>query len=112
MKTDLKLSISLLVTRASYGLLLLVLGSNLCLQDQPSTIYFIVLTPLIIFIPGVVTGNIRSLIWMGFVLLVYFASAVYGISEPQPQVLDIAELVLTVVLFCASMLYVRIKQLN
>ncbi len=112
MKTDLKLSISLLVTRASYGLLLLVLGGNLWLQHQPSTIYFIVLTPLIIFVPAMVTGNIRSLIWMGFVLLVYFASAVYRVSEPQPKALDIAELVLTVVLFCASMLHVRMKQLN
>lgn len=111
MSTDLKLSISRLVVRFSYLLLLLVLAGNLWFQDQALVIYLIVLTPLVIFMPGILTGNVRTLIWLGFVLLLYFAAAVYGVSDPQPQALDIAELVLTVILFCAAMYHARIRQL-
>jgi uncharacterized membrane protein len=49
---------------------------------------------------------------MGFVLLLYFASAVFGVTKPNPSLLDIAELTLTIVLFCGSMLYTRIRQVN
>lgn len=111
MDTNLKLTTSLSITRVCYVLLLLVLSANLWLQSQPSVIYFIVLTPLVIFIPGIISGSVRTLIWMGFVLLVYFASSVYGVSKPQPLTLDIAELILTVILFCASMYHARIRQL-
>jgi uncharacterized membrane protein len=110
--TDLKLSIANAITKLSYFLLLLALAGNLWLQNQPVVIYFLVLLPLVIFIPGILTDNNRTLIWMGFVLLLYFAAAVYGVAKPQPLFLDIAELVLTIVLFCASMFYVRIKQVN
>lgn len=111
MNTDQKLSISLLITRISFVLLLLALGGNLWLQDQPTVIYFVVLTPLIIFIPGVITASVRTLIWMGFVLLLYFASAVYGVTKPEPHIFDVAELTLTVILFCAAMFHARIRQL-
>ena len=111
MDTNKKLATSLLITRSCYVLFLLVIGGNLWLQGQPPVIYFIMLTPLIIFAPGIITANVRTLIWMGFVLLVYFAAAVYGVSKPQPHALDIAELILTVVLFCASMFYARVNQL-
>ena len=97
--------------RISYLLLLLVLAGNLWFQNQALVIYLIVLTPLVIFMPGILTGNVRTLIWLGFVLLLYFAAAVYGVSDPQPQALDIAELILTVVLFCAAMYHARIRQL-
>jgi len=109
---NLKLAIAKATTRASYWLLLLVLAGNLWLQNQPVVIYCLVLLPLVIFIPGILMDNNRTLIWMGFVLLLYFAAAVYGVAKPQPLFLDIAELVLTIVLFCASMFYVRIKQVN
>ena len=112
MNTDLKLTISSLVVRISYVLLLLVITGNLWLQNQALVIYLIVLTPLVIFITGLITGNVRTLIWLGFVLLLYFAAAIYGIAKPQPQILDIAELILTVILFCAAMYHARTRQVN
>ena len=112
MDTLKKLTVSLFIARVCYALLLLVIGCNLWLKGLPLVIYFIMLTPLIIFMPGIVAANVRTLIWMGFVLLVYFAAAVYGVSDPQPHALDIAELILTVVLFCTSMFYARVKQLS
>lgn len=112
MDTNTKLSIGRQVVRISYALMLLVLAANLWQENQPPIIYFIVLTPLLIFIPGLLMDSIRTLIWLGFVLLIYFAGSVYGVADPEVQTLDIAELVLTVVLFCSAMIYARLRQVN
>jgi uncharacterized membrane protein len=95
-----------------YSSLLVVLAANLWQQSQPPVIYLIVLLPIVMFAPGVFMNNMRSLIWMGFVLLLYFASAVFGVTKPEPSMLDIAELTLTIILFCGAMLYTRIRQKN
>lgn len=89
-----------------------MLAANLWQQSQPPVIYLIVLFPLLMFAPGVFMNNMRTLIWMGFVLLIYFASAVFGVTKPEPSLLDITELSLTVALFCGAMLYTRIRQVN
>ena len=100
------------LVRLSYSTLLLVLAANLCQQGQPLFIYLLVLFPLAMFAPGIWMDNMRTLIWMGFVLLLYFAGAVFGVTKPEPSALDIAELTLIVFLFSSAMLYTRIRQLN
>ena len=100
------------LVRISYLLLVLVLGANLWQQNQPPVIYFIVLLPLLMFAPGLWVNNLRTYIWMGFVLLLYFASAVFGVTKSQPTTLVFAELVLTVVVFCTAMLYTRRIQVS
>ncbi|MGB2144365.1 MAG: DUF2069 domain-containing protein [Porticoccaceae bacterium] len=100
------------LVRFSYLLLVLVLAANLWQQNQPPVIYFIVLLPLLMFAPGLWVNNLRTYIWMGFVLLLYFASAVFGVSKAQPNFLDYAELILTVVVFCTAMLYTRRIQVS
>jgi uncharacterized membrane protein len=110
--TELKLSISRFLTRSSYALLFIIIAVNLWTQDAPLFYIFAYLLPLALFLPGMFTDTIRNLIWMGFALLMYFAILVYKLSVPEPQLLDIAEMVLTVVLFSASMIYARIRQTN
>ena len=100
------------LVRLSYRTRLLVLAANLWQQGQPPFIYLLVLFPLAMFAPGIWADNMRTLIWMGFVLLLYFAGAVFGVTKPEPSALDIAELTLIVFLFCSAMLYTRIRQLN
>lgn len=100
------------LVKICYSSLLVVLAANLWQQSQPPVIYLIVLLPIVMFAPGVFMNNMRSLIWMGFVLLLYFASAVFGVTKPEPSMLDIAELTLTIILFCGAMLYTRIRQKN
>ena len=100
------------LVKICYSWLLVVLTANLWQQSQPLVIYLIVLLPIVMFAPGVFMNNMRSLIWMGFVLLLYFASAVFGVTKPEPSMLDIAELTLTIILFCGAMLYTRIRQKN
>lgn len=112
MTTELKLSISRFLTRSSYALLLVVIAVNLWMKNAPWVIFLVYLLPLLIFLPGMITDTIRNLIWMGFALLMYFAILVYKLSVPEPLALDISELVLTVVLFSASMFYARIRQAN
>ena len=112
MTTELKLSISRRLTQGSFWLLLAVLAVHLWMQSAPAVIYVISLVPLMIFIPGILADRLRTLIWLGFVLLLYFYNAVQNMAVPEPQAMDIAELVLTVVLFSASMVYARIRQVN
>ena len=99
-------------TQISYWGLMLVTAVHLYLQSAPPIIYAISLLPLMIFIPGMLADRLRTLIWLGFVLLLYFYNAVQNMAVPEPQAMDIAELVLTIVLFCASMVYARIRQVN
>lgn len=112
MSTELKLSISRFLTRSSYALLLVIIALNLWTQNAPWVIFLLYLVPLLIFLPGMIADTIRNLIWMGFALLMYFAILVYKLSVPEPRALDISELVLTTVLFSASMIYARIRQAN
>lgn len=112
MTADCKLKLLKNLVRLSYALLIAVLAANLWHYNQPTVIYLIVLLPLVMFAPGVWVDNQRTLIWMGFVLLLYFAGAVFGVSKPKPSILDYAELILTVTLFCSAMLYTRTRQLN
>jgi uncharacterized membrane protein len=110
--TELKLSIGRRLTQGSFWLLIAVLSIHLWMQSAPAIIYVISLLPLMIFIPGILADRLRTLIWLGFVLLLYFYNGVQNMAVPEPQTMDIVELVLTIVLFCASMVYARIRQVN
>ncbi|MDG1818359.1 MAG: DUF2069 domain-containing protein [Alphaproteobacteria bacterium] len=112
MTTELKLSISRFLTRGSYALLILTIAVNLWTENAPWVAFLFFLVPLLIFLPGMLADTVRNLIWMGFALLMYFVIVVYKLSVPEPQALDIAELVLTTLLFSASMFYARIRQTN
>ncbi|MDA7852950.1 DUF2069 domain-containing protein [Porticoccaceae bacterium] len=105
-----KINISRLLTHISFYLMLAAMTANAWLQGAPGVIYFLCLFPLIIFIPGLIVNNTRTLIWICFVILIYFATAVDNLAGPSPQVLDWIELSLTVILFNAAMMYARWKQ--
>lgn len=63
--------------------------------------------PLLILLPGVVHGSLRSHAWLCFVTLLYFVMAVPNLAVPGGQWLDAAELICAVVLFTAALLYIR-----
>ena len=112
MTTELKLSISRTLTQSSFWLLIAVLAIHLWMQSAPAVIYVISLLPLMIFIPGILADRLRTLIWLGFVVLLYFYNGVQNMAVPEPKLLDIVELTLSVTLFSAAMLYARIRQVN
>jgi uncharacterized membrane protein len=102
--------LSKLITQISFSLLIGTQTINLWMQAAPLVIYFFALLPLLILIPGIIKNQVRTTIWLGFVLLLYFAIATYKVSAPEPLILDIAELVLIVILFTAAMINARLRQ--
>jgi len=95
----------------SYFILLGLLTLNPFIQDAP-VVFYLWLAPLAIFIPGVLKGHARSLLWMCFVVLLYFYVAVDNIALrwPAPSSLDLAELATTVLLFSACSVWLRCRQ--
>jgi uncharacterized membrane protein len=91
---------------------MLTTAAHLWMKSAPLVIYAISLIPLIIFIPGMLADRLRTLIWLGFVVLLYFYNGIQNLSAPEPETMDIIELVLSVTLFCAAMTYARIRQVR
>lgn len=67
------------------------------------------LIPLLIFLPGVARDNLRSFIWLSFVQLAYFVSAVLALFAQPGDLISIAGVVLIVLLFTVTALYVRFR---
>jgi len=67
------------------------------------------LIPLLIFLPGVARDNLRSFIWLSFVQLAYFVSAVLALFAQPSDLISIAGVILIVLLFTVTALYVRFR---
>jgi uncharacterized membrane protein len=75
---------------------------------QPNVVVWLALSvPLLIFIPGVWRGGIYSFAWLSFVSLLYFAQGVTSLFAPWRRPLDILHLLISIVLFLCTMLFVR-----
>ena len=97
------------LTLVSYFSLLILLLINPLMQGAPF-VFYLWLIPLAIFIPGVLYGHSRSLLWLCFVVLLYFYVAVDNVAGPAPSLLDQAELLATIVLFATCCIWLRCKQ--
>lgn len=74
---------------------------------QPSMVIWLLhMLPLLLFVVGVIKQNVRTHVWLCFVMLGYFLLAVQNIFVCQ-SLLNALELALIVVLFIAAMMYVR-----
>ena len=67
----------------------------------------VVLLPLLIFLPGLWRGGVRTHVWLCFVVLIYFAAAVTQLFLPQSTALDTIRLLLTVAIFVFALLFIR-----
>ncbi len=110
MNIEAKIKLSRQITQMSFFLLLLTLTLNLWLQNAPWVIYTAVLLPLLPLTLGIIKNRLRTLIWVGFILLLYFAIAAYKVSVPEPSYMNITELLLIVMLFCAATVNARLRQ--
>lgn len=63
--------------------------------------------PLLAFVPGAISGSVRSMLWLCFVLLLYFIVAVPHLFLPATLMFGIIEVTLISVLFIAAMLFAR-----
>lgn len=91
----------------SYVVLLLVQILEAYSRQAPWIIWLAVLLPLVIFVPGMLRDNLRSYIWLCFVLLLYFMRLVVTLFADPTGPLGIVGMIAVVILFIAAMLYVR-----
>ena len=75
---------------------------------QPNGVVWCALSlPLLIFLPGLWRGGLRSYAWLSFVSLLYFAQAVTALFVAQQRLLDRLDLVASVALFVCTLLFIR-----
>ncbi len=95
----------LLFWLALLGFILQQVLSELRFNATPQLLV-IQLLPLVIFLPGIARDNLRSFIWLSFVVLAYFVWAVLALFARPDDGLSIAGVVLLVILFMVTALYI------
>ncbi len=75
---------------------------------QPSiTIWLIRELPVLMFIGAVFRQQLKGIVWLCFVSLLYFAMAVTEAMSPFAIWMNYVELALVVVLFCSATAFIR-----
>ena len=96
------------------ALLGLFLINSLTALDQFSlaipVIWLLQSAPLLGFARAVRRKNAQQLIWLSLVVLLYFMHGVLVAFDPARRTVGAAELGLSVLLFCALLLYLRVAQ--
>jgi uncharacterized membrane protein len=91
----------------SYVLLLGQQVAEVWLGNAPWIIWLAVVLPLLIFLPGMLKDQLRSYIWLCFVLLLYFMRLVVALFESPASPTAITGMTAVVILFISAMMYVR-----
>lgn len=81
--------------------------ADAALLGLPPVIWAGKLVPLLLFVPGMLRDRLRSFIWLCFVSLGYFVACVERMFATPQSPLALLGLVAVVLVFTASMLYVR-----
>ena len=77
--------------------------------NAPPQLLIIQLLPLVIFLPGIARDNLRSFVWLSFVVLAYFVSAILALFARSDDGFAIAGVALLVMLFTVIALYIRYR---
>lgn len=80
---------------------------NITLADGGFKLWLVQCVPLLIFIPGLLQERYRTYSWICFAILPYFAWSVVNVMSPFIRWHDIVVVVLTVIIFNASMMASR-----
>ncbi|SDU13759.1 DUF2069 domain-containing protein [Halopseudomonas salegens] len=92
----------LAITLAIYNALFANLhGAN------PNVIIGVLLFPLLIFLPGIITGNPRVHAWLCFAINLYFIYGVLLCFQPGNGLYGALVVFFSSLCFCASVVYVR-----
>ena len=95
------------LTWLSWSVLLLQQVADAWWYQAPWIIWLFKLLPLLLFLPGMLRGNLRSFIWLCFVSLGYFMVLVERLFAQPDSLLAGIGMVAVVILFTAAMLHVR-----
>ncbi len=101
------LRIAKLACRISYGTLIISLLADGLIADTQVILLIFAITPLLIFLPGLIREDHRSMVLLCFVALLYFTVVVTNLFEPDKSGFGIVALVSVVALFITAMMYSR-----
>lgn len=102
-----KVTLSRTLTLISFMALLIGLTGSILVSNTAPILLFPALLPLLIFLPGVLNSNPRSLILLCFVSLLYFFVITVNVFEPDRTLYDILALIAVIVLFIVAMFFSR-----
>jgi uncharacterized membrane protein len=115
-----KLVISRIVLLASYiGLILVLLASTLASGGEhtvgtsiaaPIVLWLFKCLPLLIFIPGLISGSHKTASWLSYVTMIYFVLGILLMFTAGANIWGTLMPLTTLVLFTAAMLYTRWKK--
>ncbi|MBF8679976.1 DUF2069 domain-containing protein [Pseudomonas fulva] len=95
------------------GLIALLVVNNLWFANlhgaRVSVILAIELLPLLLVLPGMVSASARAHAWACFVVNIYFIKGVVAAFDPARALFGWLELLVSMGLFTAALLYVRWK---
>lgn len=96
-----------------FGLIALLAVNNLWFADlhgaRVEVILAIELIPLLLLVPGMLTGSARAHAWTCFVVNIYFIKGVLAAFDPARAVFGWMEVLVSLGLFVSALLYVRWK---
>ena len=109
-----RLKISRALSLFSFAaLLVLLLVWNLAFADLHGARTWVVLSiqllPLLLLAPGLLLGNARAHAWTCFVVNIYFIQGVLAAIDPNRALFGVLETVISLLLVCSALLYVRWK---
>ena len=77
--------------------------------DAPWPVWLLRVVPLLLFMPSVLRGSLRAVIWLCFVLLFYFISAVELLFAQPDDGIAIIGVSAVVGVFIAAAFYIRTR---
>jgi len=77
--------------------------------DAPWPVWLLRVVPLLLFMPSVLRGSLRAVIWLCFVLLFYFISAVELLFAQPDDVIAVVGVSAVVGVFIAAAFYIRTR---
>ena len=102
-----RVSLSHRLTWLSWGVLFAQQILDAALLQMPWILWVGKLLPLLLFLPGMLRGRLRSYIWLCFVSLLYFISLVERLLAQPDSSLAQTGMVAVILLFVSAMMYSR-----
>ena len=90
-----------------YIALILLMVFESWFENSIPAVWVARLLPLLLFVPGVIAGRLRTQIWLCLVCLLYFLAFVQDYFALKHSVLPLVNLLVLFGLFCSGVFYVR-----
>ena len=92
---------------ASLTVLVLTQLLDSWVRQPPLVIWALRVVPLLIFVPGLIRDNLRTYIWLCFVILLYFLTLVLRLFNDPADPVAWVGMGSVVIFFTAAMMYAR-----